>query len=677
MAQKNLRSAMASKQIKKIKKCIQVAEIASGSPLKADKNDPVFQDIKKAKSMFVELYYGVNQDFRDIKLRPVQKDGEAKPAAVDNRRKSLRAVSMRVTLPTNADTSAAQKNPYVCCRYAKETYIRSAFSNDRAAMNEALVFLVDNSTIYDFNGILEASTYADECGITGEQESAAKAKLDDLQKTRTAQADVYSKLCRSLQSRNAAEVSKPLAVASKLQLESHIIEVAKASFVVMQLCEEKKKLFDAVAAVDAANVANCAKAIVDAQSHPIERECMVDARLQLYRMRLANNEPTNPKSDLEAEPFSFTQEDIKGAFMDAMQSGSSGKESVTAVENLQRQNAEKLLSSAMNVQMEELDNLRHAITIAKARDVDESKVVDAERAVTEMVEDIAEMCNTSKILTDAMNLSNASQIEATLGKADDIEIDNKLVSEAQVIHEALMYISARNKIMTKLSDGVKMRNKQSLAKYLEQSMQLGIQGPAIEAAKEFYSVLQMRLEAEHNGDTVAAEKLKEQMQTVGNMAKAVLELRKIKPNRQHTVSITEEDEDANDTLDAEDDDEVVAELSPMRRKSRAAFRNIGEASEDDIHKVFCVYGLKSKECYEEGVGDRTINTMQFSTMWRMITGVKGNLFKEMQMFKKFDVANKGALTCDDFVEGWATIAADKDSEAQKLLRRVKEIASKA
>jgi hypothetical protein len=32
--------------------------------------------------------------------------------------------------------------------------------------------------------------------------------------------------------------------------------------------------------------------------------------------------------------------------------------------------------------------------------------------------------------------------------------------------------------------------------------------------------------------------------------------------------------------------------------------------------------------------DPSLNPMQFSTIWRLITGEKGNLFKEMQMFQK-------------------------------------------
>jgi hypothetical protein len=60
------------------------------------------------------------------------------------------------------------------------------------------------------------------------------------------------------------------------------------------------------------------------------------------------------------------------------------------------------------------------------------------------------------------------------------------------------------------------------------------------------------------------------------------------------------------------------------------------ASEIDIKKVFWVYGLKSNigSFKEDDILEGQINAMQFSTIWRKITGEKGNLFKEMQMFKK-------------------------------------------
>eukprot|EP00602_Paraphysomonas_sp_CaronLab_P002567 CAMPEP_0185019052 /NCGR_PEP_ID=MMETSP1103-20130426/1667_1 /TAXON_ID=36769 /ORGANISM="Paraphysomonas bandaiensis, Strain Caron Lab Isolate" /LENGTH=968 /DNA_ID=CAMNT_0027549131 /DNA_START=36 /DNA_END=2942 /DNA_ORIENTATION=- len=52
----------------------------------------------------------------------------------------------------------------------------------------------------------------------------------------------------------------------------------------------------------------------------------------------------------------------------------------------------------------------------------------------------------------------------------------------------------------------------------------------------------------------------------------------------------------------------------------------------------------------------SLNPMQFSTIFRLITGEKGNLFKEMQMFQKFDKDNNGCLYHNDFVHGWRDVA---------------------
>lgn len=47
-----------------------------------------------------------------------------------------------------------------------------------------------------------------------------------------------------------------------------------------------------------------------------------------------------------------------------------------------------------------------------------------------------------------------------------------------------------------------------------------------------------------------------------------------------------------------------------------------------------------------------INVMQFSSLWRIATGERGNLFKEMQMFNQFDTNAEGAMNESDFVKGY-------------------------
>eukprot|EP01041_Mallomonas_annulata_P009074 gene9074-18797_t len=89
--------------------------------------------------------------------------------------------------------------------------------------------------------------------------------------------------------------------------------------------------------------------------------------------------------------------------------------------------------------------------------------------------------------------------------------------------------------------------------------------------------------------------------------------------------------------------------------------SIDSVRDEDIGKVFEAFSRRSSS--------GTINPMQFSTIWRMLTGDKGNLFQEMQLFHKFDANNNGALACDEFVAGWRQIASQPGGE--RLLRKIK------
>jgi len=87
------------------------------------------------------------------------------------------------------------------------------------------------------------------------------------------------------------------------------------------------------------------------------------------------------------------------------------------------------------------------------------------------------------------------------------------------------------------------------------------------------------------------------------------------------------------------------------------------ASELDLAKVFSFY-IKVSD-----TGEKFINVMNFCTIWRMVTGERGNLMQEMQMFNRFDTQKNGFLTESDFVYGWIQHANDTGS--QKLLKKLK------
>jgi hypothetical protein len=106
-----------------------------------------------------------------------------------------------------------------------------------------------------------------------------------------------------------------------------------------------------------------------------------------------------------------------------------------------------------------------------------------------------------------------------------------------------------------------------------------------------------------------------------------------------------------------------------------------EASEEDLRMLFRFNVSQKRRSSMRylgsgGDGGGFINAMQFSSLWRVLTEEKGNLYREMQMFKYFDVQGAGVLTEDDFVEGWAKLVdtstklqyVDDDTLAVSTLR---------
>lgn len=87
------------------------------------------------------------------------------------------------------------------------------------------------------------------------------------------------------------------------------------------------------------------------------------------------------------------------------------------------------------------------------------------------------------------------------------------------------------------------------------------------------------------------------------------------------------------------------------------------ASESDLAKVFSFYIKVTDQ------GEKFINVMNFCTIWRMVTGEKGNLMVEMQMFNKFDTQKNGYLTESDFVYGWISHA--NECSSNKLLKKLR------
>ena len=86
------------------------------------------------------------------------------------------------------------------------------------------------------------------------------------------------------------------------------------------------------------------------------------------------------------------------------------------------------------------------------------------------------------------------------------------------------------------------------------------------------------------------------------------------------------------------------------------------ADDEDIKKIFHSYARSLDELTSGGMDTsrgRYLNPMQFSSILRLVTEEKSNLFKEMQMFKKFDADNNASINEEEFVDGWRHLSADE------------------
>ena len=70
--------------------------------------------------------------------------------------------------------------------------------------------------------------------------------------------------------------------------------------------------------------------------------------------------------------------------------------------------------------------------------------------------------------------------------------------------------------------------------------------------------------------------------------------------------------------------------------------------------------------YRSFASNDALNAMQFSSVWRAVTGENNNLFNEMSYFNKMDVGGKGYITEQVFVDGWRHIS---QTAGMSILRR--------
>jgi len=125
-------------------------------------------------------------------------------------------------------------------------------------------------------------------------------------------------------------------------------------------------------------------------------------------------------------------------------------------------------------------------------------------------------------------------------------------------------------------------------------------------------------------------------------------------NDNHVIFVENEQEQ----VDEEEIDEIVENfnMTPIKETNN---NNEVLANEDDLKKVYTFYSKAGIEGMKDA--GRYINVMTFSAIWRIVSGEKGNLFQEMQIFNKFDRKKEGYMVEEDFVNGFLNLANDNKS----------------
>lgn len=156
---------------------------------------------------------------------------------------------------------------------------------------------------------------------------------------------------------------------------------------------------------------------------------------------------------------------------------------------------------------------------------------------------------------------------------------------------------------------------------------------ANESAEELTQALQLAEAASLSGDFIdySTDVLQKLLET-----KAAYQQSEIEPihlGDQSAPAVIEEDEDVIHG-EAVLEEEVVPESETVDLMAEEIEENQGSqwgppATYEQLKQFFKFYAKRTED------GLVFINVMLFSTIWRMITGERGNLFKEMQMFNKY------------------------------------------
>jgi hypothetical protein len=128
------------------------------------------------------------------------------------------------------------------------------------------------------------------------------------------------------------------------------------------------------------------------------------------------------------------------------------------------------------------------------------------------------------------------------------------------------------------------------------------------------------------------------------------------------------------SIDEIDDEMEVKTVEQMQEDAFATIQDLKIIFES-YSKIIRRQTVRRRPGVKPVIGEnpRLMNPMGFSALYRLASGERGNLFKELQLFHGFDIANVGTLDEEAFIKGWNRLQVTEDPTILRALRKLKKL----
>eukprot|EP00602_Paraphysomonas_sp_CaronLab_P006782 CAMPEP_0185017452 /NCGR_PEP_ID=MMETSP1103-20130426/406_1 /TAXON_ID=36769 /ORGANISM="Paraphysomonas bandaiensis, Strain Caron Lab Isolate" /LENGTH=972 /DNA_ID=CAMNT_0027546873 /DNA_START=174 /DNA_END=3092 /DNA_ORIENTATION=+ len=313
--------------------------------------------------------------------------------------------------------------------------------------------------------------------------------------------------------------------------------------------------------------------------------------------------------------------------------------------------------------------------------------------------------NTLIVASESATMDNCDTLASALHAGEEASVDQNLINNARAQLMALRKEKAMiEEIKGILNSAIAYEMAPSLEEAIETAQSIKYCGPEVEEARRLLERLKVEeaRRVEEENARLAAEAAALDAEMAATAASTEEEEKLVQEIEGVNLAPDSDEEGADAGEDFDDDDIGAHEVETVGGSSRAesttstagasmstdvsgstgrtlgsrrpSLKDMGRKlgtraerleKEAERSRVTAEGSITTDEqlercfhSYARRVDDNepSLNPMQFSTIFRLITGEKGNLFKEMQMFQKFDKDNNGCLYHNDFVKGWREVA---------------------